>query len=48
LSGQLYKFDGENLETMPITADQLLHLSLRFSDDLVYAGGKELHSYGRF
>ncbi|XP_011057621.1 PREDICTED: eukaryotic translation initiation factor 2-alpha kinase isoform X1 [Acromyrmex echinatior] len=48
LSGQLYKFDGENLETMPITADQLLHLSLRFSDDLVYAGGKELHSYGVF
>ncbi|XP_018403142.1 PREDICTED: eukaryotic translation initiation factor 2-alpha kinase-like [Cyphomyrmex costatus] len=48
LSGKLYKFDGENLETMPITADQLLHLSLRFSDDLVYAGGKELHSYGVF
>lgn len=45
LNGNLYKFDGENLEPMPITADQLLHLSLRFSS-LVFSGGQELHSYG--
>ncbi|XP_011632658.1 eukaryotic translation initiation factor 2-alpha kinase-like isoform X2 [Pogonomyrmex barbatus] len=46
LDGDLYKFDGENLETLPVTADTLLHSSFRYSDDLVFAGGKVIHSYG--
>ncbi|KAL0120953.1 hypothetical protein PUN28_008578 [Cardiocondyla obscurior] len=46
LNGGLYKFDGENLETIPISADKLLHLSFHFTDDLVFSGGKELYSYG--
>ncbi|XP_011166294.1 eukaryotic translation initiation factor 2-alpha kinase [Solenopsis invicta] len=46
LNGGLYKFDGENLETVPLSADQLLHSSFHFSNDLVFSGGKELHSYG--
>ncbi|XP_012530974.1 eukaryotic translation initiation factor 2-alpha kinase [Monomorium pharaonis] len=46
LNGGLYKFDGENLETVPVSADQLLHSSFHFSNDLVFSGGKELHSYG--
>ncbi|XP_024870480.1 eukaryotic translation initiation factor 2-alpha kinase [Temnothorax curvispinosus] len=46
LYGGLYKFDGENLETVPVSADQLLHSSFRYSDDLVFSGGKELYSYG--
>ncbi|CAL1686070.1 unnamed protein product [Lasius platythorax] len=46
LNGGLYKFDGETLEPVPISADQLLYSSFRYSDDLVFSGGKELHSYG--
>ncbi|XP_012223213.2 eukaryotic translation initiation factor 2-alpha kinase-like [Linepithema humile] len=46
LNGALYKFDGENLENVPISTDQLLRSSYRYSDDLVFSGGKELHSYG--
>lgn len=48
LNGGLYKFDGENLETLPITTDQLLHSSYRYSNDLIFSGGKEVHSYGKF
>lgn len=46
LSGGLYKFDGESLEVIPITADELLKSSFKFSDDLVISGGKETRSYG--
>ncbi|XP_032664784.1 eukaryotic translation initiation factor 2-alpha kinase isoform X2 [Odontomachus brunneus] len=46
LNGGLYKFDGDNLETLPITTDQLLHSSYRYSNDLIFSGGKEVHSYG--
>lgn len=48
LSGSLYKFDGENLETVPLSTDQLLHTSFRYSDELIFSGGKEIHSYGKF
>jgi len=48
LNGNLYKFDGENLEALPISADRLLQLPLLFSDDLVFSGAKELYSYGKF
>ncbi|XP_014483949.1 PREDICTED: eukaryotic translation initiation factor 2-alpha kinase-like [Dinoponera quadriceps] len=46
LNGGLYKFDGENLEMLPITTDKLLHSSFRYSNDLIFSGGKESHSYG--
>ncbi|XP_012284008.1 eukaryotic translation initiation factor 2-alpha kinase [Orussus abietinus] len=46
LNGGLYKFDGENLESIPVSAEQLLHSSFRYSDDLVFSGGKETRSYG--
>lgn len=46
LSGGLYKFDGDSLEVIPITAEELLKSSFKFSDDLVISGGKETRSYG--
>ncbi|XP_043495409.1 eukaryotic translation initiation factor 2-alpha kinase [Polistes fuscatus] len=46
LGGGLYKFDGENLEKLPVKAEQLLSSSFRYSDDMVFSGGKETRSYG--
>lgn len=42
LSGGLYKFNGENIEAIPVTADNLLQASFRYSDDLVISGNKVL------
>lgn len=38
LSGGLYQFNGENVEIIPFTADDLLQSSFRFKDDLVLTG----------
>lgn len=38
LSGALYKFNGEHIEAVPITADNLLKSSFRYSDELVISG----------
>ncbi|XP_058455299.1 eukaryotic translation initiation factor 2-alpha kinase-like [Malaya genurostris] len=46
LSGGLYKFDGETMESIPFSAEDLLKSSFKFSDDLVISGGKETRSYG--
>uniref|UniRef100_A0A7G3AH67 non-specific serine/threonine protein kinase n=1 Tax=Lutzomyia longipalpis TaxID=7200 RepID=A0A7G3AH67_LUTLO len=46
LSGSLYQFDGQTIESIPITADQLLTASFKFSNDVVISGGKEIRSYG--
>lgn len=46
LSGSLYKFDGSNIDAIPITAETLLRSSFRYSDDLVIAGGLEIRTYG--
>lgn len=46
LSGGLYKFDGETVEPIPFSAEDLLKSSFKFSDDLVISGGKETRSYG--
>uniref|UniRef100_A0A8D8BTI2 non-specific serine/threonine protein kinase n=1 Tax=Culex pipiens TaxID=7175 RepID=A0A8D8BTI2_CULPI len=46
LSGGLYKFDGETVEPIPFSAEDLLRSSFKFSDDLVISGGKETRSYG--
>lgn len=48
LNGGLYKFDGETLDRIPISTDELLRSSHRYSNDLVFSGGKELHSYSKF
>ncbi|XP_053697570.1 eukaryotic translation initiation factor 2-alpha kinase-like [Sabethes cyaneus] len=46
LNGGLYKFDGETVEPIPFSAEDLLKSSFKFSDDLVISGGKETRSYG--
>lgn len=46
LSGGIYKFDGDSLEAIPVTAEDLLKSSFKFSDDMVISGGKETRSYG--
>ncbi|XP_023169545.2 eukaryotic translation initiation factor 2-alpha kinase isoform X2 [Drosophila hydei] len=46
LSGGIYKFDGDSIDPIPITADHLLSSSAKFSDDLVISGGKETRNYG--
>lgn len=46
LYGSLYKFDGDSIEQIPVTADHLLSSSYKFSEDLVISGGKETRSYG--
>lgn len=46
LSGSLYQLTGQSVEAIPITAENLLSLSFKFSDDLVISGGKDTRSYG--
>lgn len=46
LSGGIYKFDGDSIEAIPVTAEDLLKSSFKFSDDMVISGGKEVRSYG--
>lgn len=46
LSGSLYQLTGRSVEAIPITAENLLSLSYKFSDDLVISGGKDTRSYG--
>ncbi|XP_073847435.1 pancreatic eIF-2alpha kinase [Musca autumnalis] len=46
LSGGIYKFDGQSIDPIPITTDNLLSSSSKFSDDLVISGGKETRTYG--
>ncbi|KAE8573034.1 Putative Eukaryotic translation initiation factor 2-alpha kinase [Halyomorpha halys] len=46
LSGGLYKFNGDSVEAIPITADNLLKSSFLYSDDLVISGGRESKTYG--
>lgn len=46
LSGSLYQLTGQSIEAIPITAENLLSLSYKFSDDLVISGGKDTRSYG--
>jgi len=38
LDGGLYKFDGDGIEPIPISADSLLHSSFRAADDLIISG----------
>lgn len=38
LTGSLYKFNGDTIDEIPITADSLLTASFRYLDGLVIAG----------
>ena len=38
LDGGLYKFDGEAIEPIPISADSLLHETYQSADDLLITG----------
>lgn len=38
LTGSLYKFNGDTIDAIPITAESLLTASFRYLDDLVIAG----------
>ncbi|XP_064465705.1 eukaryotic translation initiation factor 2-alpha kinase 3-like isoform X2 [Ornithodoros turicata] len=46
LDGSLYKFTGDTVEPVQMTADFLLKSSFKLGDDLVITGGKESHTYG--
>lgn len=35
LNGNLYKFDGDDIEQLPVTAEDLLKSSFKFSDELI-------------
>jgi len=46
LGGGLYKFDGEAVEPVPLSAEALLRSSFKFADNTVITGGKESRTYG--
>lgn len=46
LNGGIYKFDGESIEAISLTAEDLLKSSFKFSDDMVISGGTEVRTYG--
>jgi translation initiation factor 2-alpha kinase 3 len=46
LAGGLYKFDGEVVEPIPLSAEELLRTSFKFADNTVMTGGKESRVYG--
>ncbi|XP_031826001.1 eukaryotic translation initiation factor 2-alpha kinase isoform X2 [Nomia melanderi] len=46
LNGGLYKLDEKNLEAVPVSVTQLIQSSFRYSDNLVFSGGREVKSYG--
>ncbi|KAG0729798.1 Eukaryotic translation initiation factor 2-alpha kinase [Chionoecetes opilio] len=38
LDGGLFRFDGEGVEPLPVTADTLLHSSFKFNPDTIFTG----------
>ena len=44
LDGGLYKFDGEAIEPIPISADSLLHGTYKSADDLLITGATVIFS----
>lgn len=45
LDGGLYKFDGEIIEPIPISAESLLHSSYQAADDLLITGLRNLFKF---
>ncbi|XP_038046904.1 eukaryotic translation initiation factor 2-alpha kinase 3-like [Patiria miniata] len=46
LDGGLFRWDGQSVEPVPLSADMLLSSSFKLSDDAVMVGGKETSTYG--
>lgn len=46
LNGGIYKFDGDSIEAIPVTADDLIKSSFKFSEDMLISGGHEKRTYG--
>ncbi|XP_023237142.1 eukaryotic translation initiation factor 2-alpha kinase-like [Centruroides sculpturatus] len=46
LDGNLYVFNGETIEPVPVLPETLLQHSYKFGDNNVITGGKETSSYG--
>ncbi len=46
LAGGLYKFDGETVEGVPLSAETLLESSFKFADNTIITGGVEKRIYG--
>ncbi|XP_071513696.1 eukaryotic translation initiation factor 2-alpha kinase-like [Panulirus ornatus] len=46
LDGGIFRFDGEGVEALPVTADNLLHSSFKFNTDTIFTGGKETEVRG--
>ncbi|XP_071792922.1 eukaryotic translation initiation factor 2-alpha kinase 3-like [Asterias amurensis] len=46
LDGGLYRWDGHNVEPVPINADTLMSSSFKLSNDAMMVGGKETSTYG--
>lgn len=38
LDGGIYRFDGEGVEALPVTAQNLLHSSFKFNPDTIFTG----------
>ncbi|CAL4232530.1 unnamed protein product, partial [Meganyctiphanes norvegica] len=46
LDGSIYRFNGEDFEALPLTADTLLHSSYKFNKDTIFSGGKSSEVWG--
>eukprot|EP00057_Strongylocentrotus_purpuratus_P033626 XP_792135.3 PREDICTED: eukaryotic translation initiation factor 2-alpha kinase 3 isoform X1 [Strongylocentrotus purpuratus] len=46
LNGGLFKWDGETLEAVPLTAETLLSTSYRLNEETMMVGGKEINTFG--
>lgn len=38
LDGGIYRFDGEGVEALPVTAQNLLHSSFKVNPDTIFTG----------
>ncbi|XP_053406912.1 eukaryotic translation initiation factor 2-alpha kinase-like isoform X2 [Mercenaria mercenaria] len=46
LNGGLYRYDGESIEAVPLSADTLLSSTFKLADNTMMIGGKDLVTYG--
>lgn len=46
LDGGIFRFDGEGVEPLPVTADTLLHSSFKFNPETIFTGAKVTEVWG--
>lgn len=46
LDGGLYRYDGESIHPVPLSAEKLLSASHKMSEDTMMVGGKDILTYG--